>query len=335
MTKNPMVTVVVPVYNLENYIAATIESVRRQTFGDFEVIIVDDGSRDNSAERARAAAADDGRFRVISQENRGEAGARATGIENARGSWLCFLDGDDTLEPDYLQRLADAARECECDIVCCNGLTRVCNTYTSVIRENRHEDFEGYGFLQALLLRRLSVAGVCGKLYRRKLLDGLHHYQLRVGTDVMTNLQVASRMPRVHYIDYAGYNYLQRGDSAIHLKFDIERCLQFNEAVDDFFSRNREVARAAGAEELNTVNAVWMYCRYIERSSNRWIGGSPTIVALREKSERYRQTLRENLPAADRLMFSLDRMRLLRPAVLVVSTLRRWKTSIARRLSKR
>lgn len=330
-----MVTVVIPVYNLENYIAATIASIRQQSFGDFEAIVVDDGSKDRSADVVSQTIAGDDRFTLVRQQNAGEAGARATGIKLARGRYLCFVDGDDTIEPDYLQRLTQTALdEPDYDIVCCDGMTRVCNTYKTVIRDSQATDFCGFDFLKALLLRQLNVAGVCGKLYRRELLDGLKHYRLAVGTDVMTNLQVACKAPRVHYINYAGYNYLQRSSSAIHLKFGIERCLQFNEAVDDFFARNPEVAASVAAEQLNTVNAVWMYCRYIERSSNRWIGNSPTIAALREKASVHSTALRENLPAADRMMFWLDKSRWLRPAVLVISTVRRWTTSIERRLHR-
>lgn len=96
------VSVVVPVYGVESYIAATIQSVLQQTYSQFELILVDDGGRDRSLEICRQFA--DPRIRMISQENRGLAGARNTGIRHAQGEYLAFLDGDDLWRSDKLER---------------------------------------------------------------------------------------------------------------------------------------------------------------------------------------------------------------------------------------
>lgn len=97
---NPAISVVMPVYNVENYVAASIESVLAQTFADFELIIVDDGGPDNSL--AKCAAFEDPRIRIISQSNRGLAGARNTGISEARGDLVAFLDSDDRWDREKL-----------------------------------------------------------------------------------------------------------------------------------------------------------------------------------------------------------------------------------------
>ena len=93
-------SVVIPLYNKEHYIEATIRSVLNQTCRDFEVLVVDDGSRDNSLALARKFESD--RVRIIPQENQGVSVARNTGIRNARGEFICFLDADDEWRPDYL-----------------------------------------------------------------------------------------------------------------------------------------------------------------------------------------------------------------------------------------
>ena len=98
-------SVVIPLYNKEHYIEATIRSVLNQTCRDFEVLVVDDGSRDNSLALARKFESD--RVRIIPQENQGVSVARNTGIRNARGEFICFLDADDEWRPDYLATIDD------------------------------------------------------------------------------------------------------------------------------------------------------------------------------------------------------------------------------------
>ena len=93
-------SVVIPLYNKEHYIEATIQSVLKQTCQDFEVLVVDDGSRDNSLALARKFESE--RVRIIPQENQGVSVARNTGILNAQGEFICFLDADDEWRPDYL-----------------------------------------------------------------------------------------------------------------------------------------------------------------------------------------------------------------------------------------
>lgn len=101
--KKPVISVITPAYNVEFYITETIKSVLAQTFTDFEYLIIDDGSTDNTRAIANSFADRDSRIRVISQINRGCAGARNTGVENARGDYISFIDGDDLWHHDKLK----------------------------------------------------------------------------------------------------------------------------------------------------------------------------------------------------------------------------------------
>ncbi|MEM6557938.1 MAG: glycosyltransferase family 2 protein, partial [Pseudomonadota bacterium] len=100
--KTPIVSVIMPVYNTAKYVEAAIDSVLAQTYSDFEFLIIDDDGTDNSIELCRAY--DDPRIRIISQQNRGLAGARNTGIRNARGQFIALLDSDDLWEPRKLEK---------------------------------------------------------------------------------------------------------------------------------------------------------------------------------------------------------------------------------------
>lgn len=106
--RRPEVSVIIPVHNLERYIDACLASVEAQTFGDFEAVVVDDGSTDGSLRLVRSRAERDARIVVVATPNRGVARARETGLAKARGRYVCFLDGDDRWEPDMLRELVAA-----------------------------------------------------------------------------------------------------------------------------------------------------------------------------------------------------------------------------------
>ena len=114
----PEVSVIIPVYNTEQFLEDCLNSVLAQTFTDFEIIAVDDGSTDNSAAIVKQFAAKDNRIVIIHQENKGLSEARNTGIKAARGNWITFVDSDDMLAPSFLQKLWEAATQNKANIAC-------------------------------------------------------------------------------------------------------------------------------------------------------------------------------------------------------------------------
>lgn len=333
-SSRPLVSVIIPVYNLEDYVGRAIESLRAQTFGDFEAVIVDDGSTDDSAEAISEAAGDDLRFVTVHKSNEGVSAARRTGLERARGRYVCFLDGDDWWEPDFLERMTSAAAGGECDIVCCEGYIRVCAGYRTVVWSRQPAEQSGGGYAREMLCGR-ATAALWDKLYDRRLFDdGLVFYDVKVAEDLLLNLQILCRRPKIRTIGYAGYNYLQRGGSAVHTLFTLDDCKMASACVDDVFARNAGAAAEMEGERLSTMRGVWWYCRYVERSRNRWAGDDEFVRRLRVRASECRELLRRELTFGDRAMFGLDRWRICRPAVLTVSTFRRWQTSLSRRFAK-
>ena len=114
----PEISVVIPVYNTAKFLAQCLDSIVHQTFRDFEAIIVDDGSTDNSIEIARDYASRDSRFHILQQENKGLSEARNTGINIARGEWFTFVDSDDMIAPAFFETLLNAAKAAHADIAC-------------------------------------------------------------------------------------------------------------------------------------------------------------------------------------------------------------------------
>lgn len=118
----PKISVIVPVYKAEAYLADCIDSVLSQSFSDFEVILVNDGSPDNCAAICEAYARMDGRISVMHQENQGQAAARNHALARAKGAWICFVDSDDRIHPQMLEVLYQAAMECGAGISMCRML---------------------------------------------------------------------------------------------------------------------------------------------------------------------------------------------------------------------
>lgn len=118
----PEVSMIVPVYQVEKYIAQCIESVLNQTFQNFELILIDDGSKDKSGIICDSYAEMDDRILVIHTENRGAAAARNTGLERASGRYITFLDGDDYLAENMIARLYEVIEHSEYDVVVCDFL---------------------------------------------------------------------------------------------------------------------------------------------------------------------------------------------------------------------
>ena len=117
---SPKVSVIVPVYKVEKYLPECIESILAQTFPDFELLLVDDGSPDNSGAICDDYAARDPRIRVFHKENGGVSSARNLGLDNARGEWIAFVDSDDTVGEKYLEMLLDLLRKSNADISLCS-----------------------------------------------------------------------------------------------------------------------------------------------------------------------------------------------------------------------
>lgn len=166
----PKVSVIVPIYNTEAYLFEALESLQKQSFSDFEVILVDDGSTDQSAEICQKFVQNDPRFSYYYQENRGSSSARNVGFSHATGEYVAFLDSDDTLKEDCFAHLFSAMNETTCDLVM-SGIETVRNgnvLFTLVLPE---QSFNGIEYQQYVLSRQIPIflfQTTCDKLYRRE-----------------------------------------------------------------------------------------------------------------------------------------------------------------------
>ena len=236
----PKISVVVPVYNVEGYVEKCLRSILAQSFGDIEVLAVDDGSTDSSGRICDRLAQEDPRLRVIHQENRGLGGARNTGIEAAGGEWLAFIDSDDWLEPLTLEKALSAGEG--------HGADMVMFAFQTVDEQGRAlkafvEDVPLDTPLSPREHREVLFTAPCAwnKLYKASLFQKTGvRYPPRVWyEDVRTTPKLMAACESLVFIDYIGYNYLQRAGS-IMSSMSLGRNVEILEAFDDLLGYFKE-----------------------------------------------------------------------------------------------
>lgn len=215
----PLVSIIIPVYNVEPYLVEALESVRNQTYRNFEAIMVDDGSTDRSGAICDEYAAADTRFRVIHQENGGLSAARNAGMDVMRGDMIAFLDSDDALMPPFIERLVEAMLGAGADLAVCRYTDH--RTTGNLIQSRRGQTFPPlaagtYGRIDALraLVDDTLNLSVWNKLYRRKLWDGLRFPVGHVCEDLDNIVWIFDHCETVAVVDESLYLYrLQRPES--------------------------------------------------------------------------------------------------------------------------
>lgn len=148
------VSIIVPMYNVENYIEKCVKSCMNQTLEDIEIILVDDESKDNTLKIAKSIAKTDSRIKVITQKNSGVSVARNNGIINSSGEWLFFLDGDDWLEKDGIEKLFSKAEKEKCDIV-------IGKFYTNYPNEEKNDSFFNFDSFNFSYNDRIELMKAC------------------------------------------------------------------------------------------------------------------------------------------------------------------------------
>lgn len=217
--KRELISIVVPVYRIRDYLAGCIDSVLAQTYPYWELILVDDGSDDGSERICDDYAKRDPRITVIHQSNQGVSAARNQGVARAKGEYLAFLDADDRIEPQYLDVLYKDMAVQGADLVCCNAWEEsqgVRVDYRCVSENRKIEDRESL-YLDALIRKEQYGYTVWGKLFRTELVKQVEFSALRFGEDTYFMFRIFNKAPVVYLDSYTGYVYV-RHEGGVMLK---------------------------------------------------------------------------------------------------------------------
>lgn len=292
----PELSIIVPVYKVEKYLSKCIESILAQTFTDFECILIDDGSPDKCGEICEEYAAKDSRIRVIHQKNQGVSAARNAGLDIATGTYLGFVDSDDSIEPEMYETMIKIAKDNQLDIVACESKYS-CNPYKEDRYFNRNE------LLSALYTMPNPVHGcIWNKLYlHSKICDVRYRNGVAMAEDRMFLFDCFCHCDSAIKISNPLYNVVNRDDSATHTlsvdvpykmvtgshklmklakgySFDLE-CLATDKFLDDCLVHIPKIIKIGKKEHqhyrLKVVNGkILMICAIIKSFFRRMLSAS-------------------------------------------------------------
>lgn len=226
-----LISVIVPVYNIEKYIEKCIVSISSQTYKSLEIILVDDGSTDSSGSICDTLSKNDRRIKVIHKKNGGLSDARNAGLEVAEGEYFSFIDGDDFITPDTLEKLYNAAVSTASEISVCNMLRYYEDGSTEAFYcpSTAPVTLEGID-----RFKTLNQPSVCNKLFKAELFGNLRFPKGKYYEDTYIYHILAYNASNVALTGHNGYMYLSRRDSILGADIS-ERYFDYIEAIYNRF----------------------------------------------------------------------------------------------------
>ena len=277
----PEISVIVPVYNVEEYLARCIDSILAQSFTDFELILVDDGSTDSSGVICDEYAEGDSRVHVIHQVNKGQAAARNCALDLARGEYVSFIDSDDYVHPEMLCFLTGLAETTNADICIYKYLEGKDSSYKW---EKPCNDFivaKGSDFLRKCILNDVNRCWIlCDKLFKRKCFNSIRLPEGRIHEDNATVYKLLYDAEKVVINDSILYYYYENPNSTMNESYSLKRLdwlLVLEEMIPFFVNHNEK-------ELLDWANRFYLKSLYDSYMSlKKYYPGSFQLKNIKKK----------------------------------------------------
>ena len=254
--KKEKISVIVPIYNVEKYLRRCLDSIINQTYKNLEIILVNDGSKDNSFEICKEYKNKDKRIVLIDQKNAGLSAARNSGIDIATGDYIGFVDSDDVLSTKMYEFLLKSIKESNSDISLClfksfNNNIEFDNNYNNIVLGKD-------GAIKELLIDRKIASHACDKLYKKELFNGIRFPKGKKYEDIPVIYKLFLKANNISFVDTELYGYFIREDS-ITGKYNIETNKDFIEAVNKRYDELIKIDDYSKYVKLNRVNSVLRY----------------------------------------------------------------------------
>ncbi|MEG1637879.1 MAG: glycosyltransferase, partial [Cellulosilyticaceae bacterium] len=211
---NPKISIIVPVYKVEQYLHKCIDSILAQTFTNFELILVDDGSPDQCGEICEEYARKDDRIVVIHKENGGLSSARNAGLDRAKGDYIGFVDSDDYIESDMYEILYNSCVKYQCEIANCSSIIyfphkTVSNGEHQILIHTKEEAMKN------MLLSKFYDEVVWVKLFKKDVIGDIRFPEGRIYEDTAFTYKVIDRCEKYCFVGEAKYHYIKREGSVM------------------------------------------------------------------------------------------------------------------------
>lgn len=223
-----MISIIVPVYNAENYISRCYVSIVNQDFADWELIFINDGSIDKSKQICSELASKDQRITLINQDNQGASFARRVGIEHAKGDYLVFIDCDDIVESNYLSSLYQTITTMQTNIAVC-GITKHQEEEHPIIPKPTKPIILDEAELMSRFFR-YEFWGYVDKIYKKNVFNDIYFPSYTINEDYVVMLQLFNKERKIAYVDAPLYHYIIHPNSLSHQKIS-------KRAFDEFYNK--------------------------------------------------------------------------------------------------
>lgn len=276
-----IVSIIIPAYNAAAFIERSVDSVKKQTYSHWNLIIVNDGSVDATGDIINQLAIEDKRIVALHQPNGGEVAARKTGVINATGTWVMFVDADDVLPSNSIESLIGHGTDT--DIVVgtmhvqrIDASGKIAEDY--IWKNKREGSMKGSEFTQSVFLYQVQMSA-CGKLYRRMLFDGFDwclDNTIRQNPDLLMNIGVGARAERVYVTNKAvSYNYIiHEGSASTISMMPFSAWFNLFDVVEDYlkaYSQKPYLREAFTRYRLDRFNAMMRHGIISFNSSNNHV----------------------------------------------------------------
>lgn len=235
----PEISIIVPVYNVEKYIHRCIDSILAQTFTDFELILVNDGSPDQCGKICDRYAENDTRIKVIHKKNGGLSDARNFGLEIAQGDFIGFVDSDDYIEKDMYEKLIKACKDSNLKLAMCGRYKVLGEELKPIFSFQGHKIWESREAIEKLLTWDNIDSSACDKLFSRDLFEKLRFPVGKYNEDIYIMTQIIHQAEKIVHIGEAKYYYFHRTDSITTERFSEKKLdlLEANQKVSELVNK--------------------------------------------------------------------------------------------------
>lgn len=263
ITLKTLISIIVPVHNVENFLVRCIESILNQTYKELEIILVDDGSTDSCPNICKKYEEMDNRVVVITQENGGPSIARNNGIKCSKGEYIVFIDSDDFVTPTYIEKLFKTIFTTKSDIAITGFYMTDESGKIMDKRKNETELIEVYNTDEALvqlLMQKKIDAGHWAKMFKRDLFEVYKYPEGKLFEDFAIMYKLFLISEKVSYIDSVGYFYVQRENSILSTDFNprkMDLIFFANEMFDTLFIEKPQLINYAGTRSFSALMSLW------------------------------------------------------------------------------
>lgn len=264
---DPLVSVIVPVFNIEKYIQKCVKSLAEQSYKNIEIILVDDGSPDNSGAICDELTKKYCNVTVIHKPNGGVSSARNTGVEHAKGEYLCFVDGDDYVTPNYIKDMTDIALDTDVDIVTSNQYKiwpdgKKIELFSNKFAMGQYKIKSGIDTLSDMLYGKTCYATCCCKLYKKSIFSDIRFPSLSMGEDSFTMYHCFLKAKNVAHLRKPNYYYLQHPESAMHTD-NFDKFYDYIQLSDNFIELVNKKYPQLFLPAVNRLieNNFWVYMK--------------------------------------------------------------------------